>query len=142
MPLQSCPPNSGGKAANWRPLSKVLCGRRYGREWTVLRKIDSLKKLVGYIGGIRGEQPNRLARAESDIIDILIQEVDPPHSGVLVMSRMLIDLQLVAGYGPGENCELHHRKLGLCPPMCSRPSTRESRRGTHPRQHRTVSNFA
>lgn len=57
---------------------------KYSQEWTKARRIDSVRGVVEYVGDMTGEQENWRTRAESNIIDLLLSQVNPSTGNQLL----------------------------------------------------------
>lgn len=62
----------------------------HGREYTLARKVGSLRDALGYVKEMRREDDNWLMRAEGDVIDCLLSEVS------YIYASWIVDLFLQA----------------------------------------------
>lgn len=54
---------------------RTILASEHGRQYTLGRKVSSLRDVLCYIKDMRGENNNWFARAQGDVVDFLLSEV-------------------------------------------------------------------
>lgn len=59
---------------------RTILASEHGKQYTLARKIGSLREVLCHVKEMRGENSNWLARAEGDVMDFLLTEVGALHN--------------------------------------------------------------